>query len=421
MFKKKKIKTAIVAIIQFIKAVRIIRKVEPVESHTGLVIIPCDPESVIGSRGDEAMISAVICNFRKRHLTEKINIIAQGEVARNYIKSAELDNNIEVIECWNYAYPFERIYNSVIKACPREVAIVGADCIDGAYAPNLSLDLLLLYAAFQRTSIPVYFTGFSYNQQPYWLINKVIKWLGLKNLPLRDDVSLARYQLKTGMKGTLVADAAFMLNPNTDFKDYQFIKDWVVCQHEKKNLVVAFNFHPMLKQYNSLDEISQDAHTMAENLSIILERNENLSILLLPHDDRTRVNDGTMLTVIYNDLKDRFNGDRLAYLNKVPRASQLKAIASLMDGVVSSRMHLAIAALGSGVPVMVADYQGKFEGLFNHFNLPHKYRLNPNDFCSREFIIYIKNFIIQLSELRRTISNNLQHVLILSAKNFQEE
>lgn len=415
-----KIKTLIITIIQFIQATNIIRRALPIKSEKGLIIIPCDPESAIGSRGDEAMITGVICNFRERYPNENISIVVQGEIARNYIENAKLDDNIDVIESWNFAYPFERIYRSVINKCPREVVLIGADCIDGAYAPNLSLELLLLYAACKKASIPTYFTGFSYNQRPYWFINKAIKWLGLKDLPLRDNVSLARYQSKTGMQGALVADVAFMLKPNTDFKDYQFVRDWVSDRHENQDIVIAFNFHPMLKQYNSLAEIEQDAHIMARNIFTILNHNDNVSILLLPHDDRNRINDGTMLNVIYNDLKVDFNADRVRYLKEVPRASQLKAIASLIDGVVSSRMHLAIAALGSGVPVMVADYQGKFEGLFNHFNFPHEYILPVSKFCSREFTSYTNQFIAQLSELRSTVCSNLPQVLKLAEKNFHQ-
>lgn len=419
MFKKKTIKTSIITIIQFLKANSIIKRITPIKPDNGLVIIPCDPETVIGSRGDEAMISAVINNFRRRHPKEKINIVAKGEIARNYIFKAKIDNNISVIESWNLAYPFEHIYNSVIEISPREVSIIGADCVDGAYAPNLSLDLLLLYAAFQKASIPTYFTGFSYNQKPFWFINKAIKWLGLKNMPLRDDISLARFQSKTGMIGKLVADAAFMLKPSSEFEEYHYIKKWVDTQHKHGNLVLAFNSHPMLKQYGSFDEITQDAHMMTHCLYTILKQNSQLSIMLLPHDDRARVNDGTMLREIYNQLKDEFDEAKLTYLEKVPRASHLKAIAALMDGVISSRMHLAIAALGSGVPVMVADYQGKFEGLFNHFKLPHDYILPANKFCSSHLITYMNQFIFNISGLREIVSRNLPKVLELSANNFQ--
>ncbi len=35
-------------------------------------------------------------------------------------------------------------------------------------------------------------------------------------------------------------------------------------------------------------------------------------------------------------------------------------------------MHLAIAGLGQGVPVMALTYQDKFEGLFRHFDQPER-------------------------------------------------
>lgn len=416
--KKKDIITSIVFIRQFLKAKRLIRNIKPIQAESGLVIIPCDPETVVGSRGDEAMIHSVIDNFRKRHIDEPIYIVAQGTVAANYVLNAELDKNIKVIECWNGGYPFEKIYNEVVGLKPRESVIIGADCIDGAYAPNLSLDLLCFQSAFKKSEINSYITGFSYNDHPYGLINYAVRHLNLSGIPLRDNISLSRFERKTNVKGSLVADVAFLLSEDTCFDEYEHLKKWVKDRHENEKEVIAFNFHPMLRTYHTASDLDKDAKQMADNLLHFMERNEKVSLLLLPHDDRNRINDATMLDKIFNILQNHLSEERLRYLKRVPRAAHIKAITALMDGVISSRMHLAIASLGSGIPVMVADYQGKFEGLFNHFNIPQKFRLTSDEFCSETFIIRMEEFMNNKNELKQTIIDNLPQVKSLAAKNF---
>lgn len=106
------------------------------------------------------------------------------------------------------------------------------------------------------------------------------------------------------------------------------------------------------------------------------------------------------------------------YYHKVPGAANIKAITGLMDGVVSSRMHLAIAALGMNVPVLVSDYQGKFSGLFKHFRLPQEFVVAPTDFISENFEAIFDDFYSRTDELWAIIKKNLPEVLKLSQKNF---
>jgi polysaccharide pyruvyl transferase WcaK-like protein len=51
------------------------------------------------------------------------------------------------------------------------------------------------------------------------------------------------------------------------------------------------------------------------------------------------------------------------------KPAEIKAMVAGLDFVLSGKMHLAIAALGQGVPVACIAYQDKFEGLFQHFEL----------------------------------------------------
>lgn len=124
-----------------------------------------------------------------------------------------------------------------------------------------------------------------------------------------------------------------------------------------------------------------------------------------------------MLEVIYSYLHQKQLQDRVYYDAEVYRAPQLKAICSLIDGLISSRMHLAIAALGQGKSVMAASYQGKFEGLFQHFRLPDTYLLNPDVFISDAMIPVFYSYLDHLRELTSQVKKMLPSVVQLSQKN----
>ena len=122
--------------------------------------------------------------------------------------------------------------------------------------------------------------------------------------------------------------------------------------------------------------------------------------------------------MIFNKMYSEY-GERLYYDKFVYRASQLKGLCGLFDALISSRMHLAIAALGREVPVMAATYQGKFEGLFLHFGLPEDFLMSPESFCSDKFQEVFDKFYDNLPILHQTIKRELHKVISLSLRNFE--
>lgn len=411
--------TYYVLIRQFLKAKKLLASPQVVPNGEGLVIVPCDPETIIGSRGDEAMICAVINEFRSREPLAPIYMIGQNAVSTQYVSNAKIDENILILECWNQSYPLEIIYKKILGLKPKEAVIIGADCMDGAYSPSLSVDLMTCYNLLRKSGIHTCLTGFSYNKTPHPFLNYMFHKFRDTPYNIRDVKSYERFRSKTNAKGVLVADVAFLLKPNTDVTAYTQLINWVSKNKVEGKRIIAFNFHPMLRQYANEKEMESDACVVAENIKSILHKYSEISIVLLPHDDRSRVNDATMLNIVYSKIKLFGLNNRVYYQKKVPHASQLKYIASLMDGVISSRMHLAIAALGSCVPVLVADYQGKFEGLFDHFSLPHTYILSADVFCSETFMNKFELFYRNLDEIKAQIESKIDAVLNLAKNNFK--
>lgn len=388
-----------------------------------LVVVPCEPWTVGGSRGDEAMITGVIHRYRYQNSTIPIYIVCADSNGVNYIKGLSIDG-IFPIATWNGAYALEGIYNSIIAVRPTDVVLLGADCMDGFYSPSLSLMLLALYDLCSKTDgINSRLLGFSFNEHPSQLMVWAFKSLTSDiQIKLRDSVSLSRFIKKTGRHASLVADAAFMLLPQTDFPLYDEISRWACAQRAEGHTIIGLNFHPMLRKYSGADDIKADALLLAKNMQRILDRYNELSLILIPHDDRSHLTDNLMLSTIYEHLHEFTDySQRIFYSPEVPRAPQLKGLCGVLDGLISSRMHLAIAALGMKVPVMAATYQGKFEGLFCHFGLSEDYLLNIHQLLSEDMLSIFDKWLADIPHLHLQIEKGLQHVIELSNSNFSND
>lgn len=382
------------------------------------VIVPCDPESVGGSRGDEAMIIATIQQFRTLNPLCEIHIVVSGENGEEYVKGLPFEK-IYFINSWNGSYPLERIYRSVLSIKPSRVVILGADCMDGFYSPIISLTLLALHDLFSHTEgVKSVLLGFSYNDRPSKLMNWAFSKCDNSTVfRLRDSISQNRFESATGKSSFLVADQAFMLVPSYDFDGFRNMQKWVDEKKQEGKTIIGFNFHPMLKKYATKSEIHEDANILAKNLSKILRQKNDICLVLIPHDNRVNLGDNVVLSTIDTYLKNNGHDGQVYYDSKVYRALELKGLCSLLDGLVSSRMHLAIAALGMGKPVMVADYQGKFEGLIKHFDMPLGFVLTPDVFVSDAFVDMFGRFNAQIDNMRTMIHHTLPTVSKLSEKN----
>lgn len=385
-----------------------------------LVIIPCDPWAVGGSRGDEAMITGVIHQYRKQYPNIPIHMVCANAKGEEYIKNMPV-KGITPIPSWNGPYSLGRVFHSIVSANPTDIVVLGADCMDGHYGTNLSLGLLSIYDLCSKLKyVKCRMLGFSFNDHPTWMMVCAFKSLSSEiKIRLRDSISLARFEKTTGRKASLAADAAFMLQPEYEFPLYDEIKTWTGKERAKGQTVIGLNFHPMLRQYFGPEDIKKDALLLAKNVERILEKHPDVSFVFVPHDDRSNLTDNLMLRTMSLSLRPLLK-ERVYYNEQVPRAPQLKALCGLLDGLISSRMHLAIAALGMEVPVMAATYQGKFEGLFQHFGLDETYLLDIKGFLSNDMVKVFDKFIMSLPQLKENIQEKLPQVIELSKSNLHD-
>jgi polysaccharide pyruvyl transferase WcaK-like protein len=72
-----------------------------------------------------------------------------------------------------------------------------------------------------------------------------------------------------------------------------------------------------------------------------------------------------------------------------------------------------------GVPVLCLTYQDKFEGLYNHFDLPREHLLPPKIFDTEGALEdAMLRFLSALPDLRRTVAQEQPRVAELAQTNF---
>ena len=335
---------------------RILRWAAPLLRWRGaepsLVLVPCDPWTVIGSRGDEAMAYAVLQNYRKRHPEGEIAVVTGNATAAaesEDCRRMQRDFNLVYVHAWRPRFQIWNIIRAVRRVRATEVFVLGADCMDGHYSPYTSTILFAVADIACRLGLRTRLTGFSWNEHPHPRTVVAAKKLTSDlAILVRDPDSHDRFKAILP-RAQLVADTAFCLEPQ--FTDrVRAVLAQMESDHAAGRYVLGVNLNPMLK-------------VGVVPVAAVLNAQSNVSVYLIPHDYRSG-----------GDLVELGKIDSLLtvphhLLTEVYSAAELKALTSGLSGLFTSRMHLGIAALGMGRPIAAFAYQGKFSGLLRHFNL----------------------------------------------------
>jgi len=301
---------------------------------------------------------------------------------------------------------------------PDALWVLGADVIDGAYDAVDADRMVMLASIYAQRRRSGAILGFSFNSAPSSRVVNTLRAASTQlHLRVRDPRSWKRIRQFTGLKPKLVADLAFMLKPDALSTRLAATTAWVAQQKSLGHAVLGFNLHPMLIQGGDPVQLNALKATALDALARMLSTHK-LSLVFISHDHRSAVGDHLCLAPIHAELARHFS-DRIHLPEQALSAAQLKALAGEMDGVVTGRMHLAIASLGMGVPVLGLGYQDKFEGLFDQFHLPPELLLQPttlrhNDDLHRSLV----HFLQCLPELRASVKAHLPKVEKLARQNF---
>lgn len=379
------------------------KKLTNVNHGERVLIIPCDPWGVVGSRGDQAMIMAVMQRCQDR----EIDILTDSHDTDAACKELGLN------PICGWCEPFDEWMRGNADKY-AEVFILGADVTDGVYGWRTAMKLLMFYDCFARIGMAVHYLGFSWSETPSpWM--KLVFMLLKSDLPLpvRDPVSYERVARFTRHRPLVqVADVAFQLNPHETIRSRHWV-DWCRSERAGGRKVVAINVHQM---FNDASTKSADWEiAFAQALNNLKKDHPEIIYLLVPHDNRRNASDLEILTRI----ADKIDGARL--VGEVMNADEVKFLMGECDALIAGRMHISIAALGMGVPVFGLAYQGKFEGLWRHFGLPQSMLVAPESFVidPEMAIKNLNEFVGSLVKLRETLAKTLLYVLKLSGDNFR--
>jgi len=338
-----------------------------------------------GSTGDEALILGI-----KDYLSSKGNLYL-GIVVKDGSNPEWKPFRKEGIKLYNL--------NNIDKNLGEynELYVLGADVIDGGSQLHNAIEFFHLIGKF---NMPTRLIGFSFNNRP---IKRIIE--KFRALPedtkiyVRDPSSFKRFVAETEVNAKQVADVAFLLKPK---KPKPHILRWIKEQKLKSRIVLGVNINS-----NKLTKKIFQAYVDA------LGKLQNVSILIIPHDSRAFCGDLKAIQLLWKNLSNKLKKHSLKL--GITRAREAKYICGELDCVLTGRMHLTIASLDQGTPVLCIGYQNKMEGLLHFFGL-ERYVVQ------RKTVANIINLLPDLIKNRRKIKvkirRSLPKVKELARKNF---
>lgn len=380
------------------------------EIASRFVIIPGDVSNPSGSLGDMAMFTALLQSLRMRNPEATFTIIG----TRNHSMAVPGVGEIPVIAAWAGragSIAFDRVIRQ-----HHALFVMGADILDGKYGASLVQRIVDYCNHSAMLGIPATTLGFSFNRHPRRPTVHALSRLHPKvTVNVRDQPSLDRFRQIVGIPATLCADSAFLMPPATEPEPEA--EAWISDMHNAGRSPVGVNLNahalaPLLTQIDTPTLITR----LAEQLVLAAEMN-NLAFMLIPHDLKPQSGDVSMLQALEKQLqKNGFSHVRYTPIN---HPGKIKRITGLLDLVITGRMHLAIASLGSGTPILSITYQDKFEGLYQHFGLSLEHIIAPTQCISDAFMNKINQAFTQRYDNRKRIHTSLPHVLALASRNLE--
>lgn len=372
------------------------------------LVIPGDASNPSGSLGDMAMFSALLQALRARHPNATFTIVGTHTHRIDVPGIGE----VPVAAAW-----IGRSGSAAFDVLLRQhhaLFVMGADILDGKYGAALVQRIVTYCNHSVRLGIPATTLGFSFNRSPRWPTLHALSRLHPKvTVNVRDQPSLDRFTQMTGIAATLCADVAFLMPPAGEPEPEA--EAWIAAMRAagRHPVGVNLNAHALAPALAAAGTDALITH-LAEQLRLAGEA-DRLAFMLIPHDFKPQAGDVAMLQAIEKQLHQ--NGFPHVRYTPIHRSDRIKRVAGQLDLVITGRMHLAIASLGSGTPILSITYQDKFEGLYQHVDLPLEHTLLPLNCLGDAFSIKIRHAFRQRQANRERIRARLPQVQALSARN----
>jgi colanic acid/amylovoran biosynthesis protein len=367
------------------------------------------------------MLVATAASLRSRPDIRRLGLLNRFSSDRLF---SSIDSDEEIAEPFQRATSWRYVFDLAEKLRPYDESyVLGADVLDGHYSVAESVALLDLIGTMASLGMGCRVLGFSFNASPHPHV--VAAFRGLPSttmLCVRDPVSLRRLQgLRLRARSLLVADVAFCLEACSDDPRVSAVSEWAARQRQRQRRILGVNFSShTLNMFCAASTVPEEE--ALENVAAGLEQlavNHDLALALIPHDSRPTRGTGSDAEIAMRVRKRlRTVEDRILPTVVPLSAAAIKYVASLTDLVVTGRMHLAIAALGVGVPPLSVEYQDKFEGLYEHFGFANM-TLSPGCAYRRGALYrWVTEHLPELQRYRNQVAARLPAIKELAARNF---
>ncbi|WP_296750911.1 polysaccharide pyruvyl transferase family protein [Thiobacillus sp.] len=378
------------------------------QALTRYAVIAGDASDPSGSLGDMAMFSALMQALRARTPAATFTIVG----AHDHRIAVPGIGEVPVVAAWNGtagAVAFDRLIRQ-----HHALFVMGADILDGKYGAALVQRIVGYCNHSVQLGIPATTLGFSFNRQPRRPAVHALARLHPKvTVNVRDQPSLDRFARIVGIPASLCADSAFLMPPADDADPEA--EAWIAAMRATGRIPVGVNLnaHALAP---AIAQAGMDA--LIAHIAKLLGRageQFGLAYMLIPHDLKRQSADAVMLQALASQLQQR-GFPHLRY-TPVERPDEIKRLAGLLDLVITGRMHLAIAALGSATPTLSIAYQDKFEGLYQHVGLSPEHILSPLQCLGDELLTRIHHACAQRHDNRARIRARLPQVMALASRN----
>jgi len=322
------------------------------------------PPYAPGSLGDEAIMMASIDYLEQRGV-DRIGVV---EYSANGTWSGLRPSLRPVYLPWHSRLRFLSAPHRLAAAVAEydEVLFLGTDVLDGLYSERDTATRLALARLTARTGTPTSIVSFSLDRPTRGARAAWSRLPPSVRLRPRDPLSAARLSHWLRKPNQLSADLAFLLQPAEGCNPVRALEGWTQPRRSSGRVLVGVNLNGGAAFYSPEQGSDAVVRLYRRTLVELARMDVEFSFVLLPHDWRGHPSDNDLAVALFESLPEEIRRESL-HVPGPYRAAEAKAMCGHLDLAITGRMHLAVAALGRGVPTVCVPHQErKIMGLLQH-------------------------------------------------------
>lgn len=340
-----------------------------------------------GNIGDQALLEACLDQAGDG----RISILAGGAGAVKI--PARFQHRVDVVTSRALLYSlgprrFQGVRTFIRLAHrSRQVWIIGADTMDGAYNPLASVSRFSAAWLASVAGAESRVLGFSWNDRATRSSIVAAKFVQRRALlSVRDPISLRRIRGSGVHLATLCADIVFS-RTGQHFEEPRLTK-WCDAQVAEGRRIAVVNASGLIS--SSFDQISEYEYVV-DNLM-----QTGWSVVLLPHVSRPGNDDIRELSKVRVDSAAE---DRVFRVLELLSPDQVVSLAGRASVIITGRMHLAVLGILSGTYPITMSTQGKVEGLYEVLGAPYLV-IEPEAGCGKKILDALEELSFPEGEVR---------------------